>query len=101
MPDSGTNGLVVFERAGGVPLSMEPLPRGSELESSSGQRRAVEMRRIHEPADRRASTLRDQIAAVVSRPEADAPEGDGLLPLHQFASVTFGSQAGYLVIRAR
>jgi predicted aspartyl protease len=100
VPDSGANGLVVFERPGGVRLAMDPLPGGSEVESASGRRRAVEMRRV--PRLRIGSlTLRDQIAAVVSRPEAGAPEGDGLLPLHQFASVTFGSQAGYLVIRAR
>jgi predicted aspartyl protease len=100
VPDSGANGLVVFERPGGVRLAMDPLPGGSAVESASGRSRAVEMRRV--PRLRIGSlTLRDQVAAVVSRPEADAPEGDGLLPLHQFASVTFGSQAGYLVIRAR
>ena len=44
--------------------------------------------------------MRDQVAAVVPRPEVDAPEGDGLLPLHLFASVTFASHAGYLIIRA-
>lgn len=100
VPDSGASGLVVFERAGSLPLSMEHLPGGARLTDSSGRRRAVEMRRIR---SLRVGdlTLRDQVAAVVSRPEANAPEGDGLLPLHQFASVTFGSQAGYLVIRAR
>ena len=74
--------------------------REPRVESSSGKRRAVEMRRIR---NLRIGdlTMRDQVAAVVPRPEVDAPEGDGLLPLHLFASVTFASQAGYLVIRGR
>ena len=100
VPDTGANGLVIFERAGGFRVATESLPGGSRLGSSSGRSRAVEMRRV--PSLQVGSvTLRDQLAAVVSRPEADAPEGDGLLPLHQFASVTFESHAGYLIIRAR
>jgi hypothetical protein len=100
VPDSGANGLVVFDRGGSLPLAMDPLPSGAEIEDSSGRRVAVEMRRIRSLAVGDV-TLRDQAAAVVPGLAADAGQGDGLLPLHQFASVTFGSQAGYMVIREK
>jgi aspartyl protease len=98
VPDTGTNGLVMFERPGGVRLSSEPLSGGAELSAASGGRRTVRMRRIRSLRVGNL-TLHDQVAAIVTRPETDAPETDGLLPLHQFASVTFGSRDGYLVIR--
>jgi hypothetical protein len=45
--------------------------------------------------------LRDQRVVVVERPEADAPGGQGLLPLQLFASVSFNARGRYLVARAR
>jgi hypothetical protein len=36
-----------------------------------------------------ATTLKDRPVAVVERPEPDAPDYDGLLPLHMFAGVSF------------
>lgn len=99
VPDTGANGLVVFDRPGAWALPAEPLPGRYELSDWSG-RRAVETRRIL--ALRIGPlTLRDQIAAAIGRPQSAASEGDGLLPLHSFASVTFESLEGYLSIRAR
>lgn len=100
VPDSGANGLVVFDRDGDFPLAMDPLPQAAELEDASGRRLAVEMRSVR---SLRVGdlTLRDQPAAVVARQGTGDGQGDGLLPLHQFASVTFGTQAGFLVIRGR
>jgi predicted aspartyl protease len=100
VPDSGANGLVVYERGEGTSLAMDPVRGRFEVQSSSGRRRMADMRRVR--GLRIGSlTLPDQLAAVVSRPEDDAPEGDGLLPLHHFASVTFGGGGGYLVIQPR
>jgi hypothetical protein len=99
VPDTGANGLVVFDRPGAWALPGERLPGGYELSDSSG-RREVGTRRIL--ALRIGNwTLRNQIAAVIDRPPSSASEGDGLLPLHSFASVTFESRDGFLVIRAR
>lgn len=99
VPDSGTNGLVVFDRPGAWALPADPLRDRYEVSDLSG-RRTVETRRIRALRIGHL-TLRDQVAAVVSRPQSTASEGDGLLPLHLFASVTFESQKGYLVIRVR
>jgi hypothetical protein len=98
VPDSGTSALVVFERSTPSSLAMERLDGRAAVESLSGASRAVEMRRV--PRLRVGSaTLRDQVAAVVPRPEETAAEGDGLLPLHHFASVTFEKEA--LIVRGR
>ena len=43
-------------------------------------------------------TLRNQPAVAVMRTETDAPDGDGLLPLHHFASVSFNA-SGYIVFQ--
>jgi hypothetical protein len=44
-------------------------------------------------------TVRDQQVAVIARDESDVLEGDGLLPLHVFASVTFNAREQCLVLR--
>jgi len=99
VPDTGANTLVVFDRPGAWVLPAEGLPGNYELSDSSG-RREVETRRIL--ALRIGGwTLRNQIAAAIDRPASAASEGDGLLPLHSFASVTFENREGFLVIRAR
>ena len=100
VPDSGATGLVVFDRGTRVPLRAELIPGRAEVTGSSGKRGMVTMRRI-----RRLQvgdlTLRDQVAAVVDRKQEGAPEGDGLLPLHRFASVSFDAAGSYMVIRPR
>ena len=100
VPDSGATGLVVFDRGTGIPLPAALIPGRVEVTASSGKQGVVTMRRIHrlQVGD---LMLRDQIAAVVSRRQEGAPEGDGLLPLHRFASVSFGAGGTYMVIRAR
>ena len=44
-------------------------------------------------------TVRDQTVALIVRDGVDVPEGDGLLPLHLFASVSFNTREQCLVIR--
>jgi hypothetical protein len=44
-------------------------------------------------------TIRDQPVAVVPRDANDEAEGDGLLPLHLFASVSFNAREQCLVLR--
>jgi hypothetical protein len=46
-----------------------------------------------------ATTLKDRAAAIVERSAPDAPDYDGLLPLHMFASVSFNSLGRYLAVR--
>lgn len=99
VPDSGTNALVVFDRPGAWTLPADPVGGRYEISDLSG-RRGVETRRIRE-LQIGGYTLRNQVAAVLSRPRGTPSEEDGLLPLHLFASVTFHSQEGYMVIRAR
>ena len=43
--------------------------------------------------------FRNQPVAVIARDEVDALEGDGLLPLHLFASVSFNAREQCLVLR--
>ena len=98
VPDSGAHALVVFERGRAFRLPSDPIAARGSLASASGRRLEVEMRTV-----RRLRvgtlTLRDQPAAVV--PRHGEAGGDGLLPLHQFASVAFASRDGYLVITPR
>ena len=46
-------------------------------------------------------TVRNQLVAVIAREAGDEVEGegDGLLPLHLFASVTFNAREQSLVVR--
>ena len=99
VPDSGVDGLVVFERPGNAALTAEGQVGGLSLATVTGRRdvRLGRLRRLQIGA----MTLWDQPVAIVRRPEADAPEGDGLLPLHLFASVSFNGRDGYLIVRSR
>jgi hypothetical protein len=45
--------------------------------------------------------LRNRTAVVVAQDRLDAPLGDGLLPLHIFARVTFNGPERYLMVEAR
>jgi hypothetical protein len=96
VPDSGTDGLVLFSRAGVMPLALDALPLRTQLTGMVGSESVTPaiVRRLQVGT----ITLRDQPAVTVARNEADAPAGDGLLPLHHFSSVTF-STAGYIVFR--
>ena len=46
-----------------------------------------------------AMMVRDQPVAVVARDPSDVIEGDGVLPLHLFASVSFNAREQCLVLR--
>jgi hypothetical protein len=95
VPDSGTDGLVLFSRGGIVPLATDRVAVRTQLGGLLGTAdvapAVVRMLKVG------AITLRDQPAVIVARNEIDAPAGDGLLPLHHFSSVTF--DGGYIVFR--
>jgi predicted aspartyl protease len=95
VPDSGANGFVMFARNGRTRVPLESAPHVTSIRSVSGRRdvRTMMMRelRIGEV------TLRDQPVAIIARD--DESEGDGLLPLHLFASVSFNAREGYLLLR--
>ena len=46
-----------------------------------------------------AVTLRNQPAVVLEGQGSKAIEGDGLMPLHQFSSVSFNNSEAYMVVR--
>jgi len=97
VPDSGTENIVIFERNGVVPVSLARTNRRAQLVSVTGTQDAplMVLRRLLVGS----ALIENQLALVVPRNEPDAPAGDGLLPLHLFASVTFNSAEGYLVVR--
>jgi hypothetical protein len=99
VPDSGAAGLVVFDRhVGGSPaVPLRPAVGLVSLTTLTG-RRDVRMAIIPR-LQVGAAQLFDAPAVVVDRPDPDAPEGDGLLPLSFFASVTFNARERYLVLR--
>lgn len=91
VPDSGSEGLVLFDRGDGRLPSLRHTGETRELLTLSGRQRvrAVRVRTL------RVGTLElhDLPAVVVRRDqwrdESMALEGDGLLPLHLFERVTF------------
>jgi len=97
VPDSGSEGFVIFERSGRTAVMVDPL---GPLASVS----ALSMRQVARGAVLRelklgVLTLRDQPAVVVAREGSGAVEADGLMPLHQFSSVSFNNSEAYLAIR--
>jgi hypothetical protein len=98
VPDSGSEGLVLFERRGRPILPSFPSPAPVEL-TTFGFRTPVRQAQIDELRLGRA-VVRDVSAAIVARPPATAAEGDGLLPLHVFESVTLDGPARRLTLSA-
>jgi hypothetical protein len=99
VPDSGSNGLVMFARAGGTRLQLEPVAELAALHSlSAGQDARVMVLRELKLGE---VILRNQRVAVVAREADDLVEGDGLLPLHLFDSVSFNARERHLTIRTR
>ena len=99
VPDSGADRLVLFTRAGRPP-NLLLTPRDTvHTRSIAGQRLA---RRVLVQAlqvgDHR---LGDHDGVLVDAPATGALMGDGLLPLHLFARVTFNGPAGYVAIALR
>jgi predicted aspartyl protease len=99
VPDSGANGFVLFEGPTGSQLALDPAEGGSALVSVTGRQdaRPMSLRKLQVGG----VTLRNQPVVVIRRNDVGAPEGDGLLPLHLFASVSFNCREGYLVVRGR
>lgn len=87
VPDSAAHGLVLFNDRRPVQLPIE-FDRGSSELSTLGHRTRVRHGRLREL--RLCSvTLRDAAAVVVERGGVADGEGDGLLPMHLFDTVTF------------
>lgn len=97
VPDSGSEGLVIFERNGRTAMRVDETSQlvgvsglASEQCARGGVLRELRLGGV---------TLRNQPAVVLERDGSSAVEGDGLLPLHQFSSVSFNNREGYLVVR--
>ncbi len=99
VPDSGSNGFVLYARDGRTALPLEPASAVLSVHSLSGRQdaRAMILRKL-KLGD---MTMKDQLVALVSRDSGNRVEGDGLLPLHVFDSVSFNARDKQLTIRAR
>jgi hypothetical protein len=94
IPDSGADGLVLFAHARDkVPLTAMDVGLLSGVAGSRLTRRASVARLVI------GTTLwRDTPAVIVDSGEPPDSMGDGLLPLHSFARVTFDAREGYLLV---
>jgi predicted aspartyl protease len=98
IPDSGTDGIVLFARTAQPPVPVTPLDIGV-LRTVSGHK-LVRRVRVDDfwVGD---VLLRNQTALMVPADASDELLGDGLLPLHLFARVTFHGPGRYLVVEGR
>jgi hypothetical protein len=98
VPDSGSEGFVIFEREGRTAVRVDETTSqlvgvsglASERSARGGVLRELRLGGV---------TLRNQPAVVLGRDGSSAIEGDGLLPLHHFSIVSFNNREGYLVVR--
>jgi hypothetical protein len=97
VPDSGASGFVAFERNGLIKLALKPMPGRTMVNSVSGGR-SVRTMRLRE-LRLGPLVVKGESVAIVPRSADDMLEGDGLLPLHLFASVSFNARERCLVIR--
>lgn len=97
VPDSGSEGFIIFERNGRTPVVVDYTTEVIEVVVLAG--RQVGRGAVVRELEVGAVTLRNQRAVVVRREGTSAVEGDGLMPLHQFSSVSFNNHEGYLVVR--
>ena len=110
VPDSGASGFVAYERDGRTKLAAafagfaarrfgEPGSAAAPTlvhSLSGGQRvRTMMLRELRLGSLK----IREQPVAVIPRDADDVAEGDGLLPLHLFASVSFNAREQCLVVR--
>ena len=96
IPDSGSDAIVLFGRAKDK-LRMTALD--VDVLTSMAGVRLVRRVRIDELVVGDAR-LRDSIAVMLDTGESSALMGDGLLPLHVFARVTFNVAERYLIVDA-
>ena len=90
VPDTGTDALVLFE----TQKEDAPVMPGVTVAGVSGRRSAREI--VIARLLVGAVTLHDRHAVVVGRDDENA---DGLLPLHEFSSVSFAAQGACVVVR--
>ncbi|HYE86509.1 MAG TPA: retroviral-like aspartic protease family protein [Vicinamibacterales bacterium] len=97
IPDTGSDGLVVFAHAKDR-FGLTLLDVGL-LSSVTGSRlvRRVQLETLVVGDTR----LEQPFAVLVDNPESPELMGDGLLPLHIFSRVTFNVAEGYLIIEGR
>jgi predicted aspartyl protease len=108
VPDSGASGFVFYEREGRT----TPAALAEFAAERFEPRTAARMMAVHSLSGRQSArtlilrelrlgslTVRNQRVAVVLRNQEDVVEGDGLLPLHLFASVSFNAREQCLVLR--
>jgi predicted aspartyl protease len=99
VPDSGAAGFVIFQHGGPASISLEEMGQGvTQFTVSGSQETRLMMMRQLQVGD---VSVKNQPAVVIQRTEPGAPEGDGLMPLHLFASVSFNCKEGYFVARGR
>jgi predicted aspartyl protease len=111
VPDSGANGFVMFARHGRTRMSLHAFapPDGNRFGEAGWSAQTTS---VHSVSGRQTVrtmmmrelrigdvTVRDQPVAVIARDGGDEREGDGLLPLHLFASVSFNAREQCLIIR--
>jgi predicted aspartyl protease len=96
VPDTGSEGLVLFTRQGRAPVRVTEISGGLHLTTLTGGRDipAVRVRELTLGQIR----LKNEPAVIVARDEPDASVVDGLLPLHRFRSVGFQAGTRSLVI---
>jgi hypothetical protein len=97
VPDSGASGFVAYERDGRTKLDVKSGSGTTGVHSLSG-RQFVPTTMLRE-LRLGSLVLREQPVAVLVRERDDDVEGDGLLPLHLFASVSFNAREQCLVLR--
>lgn len=97
VPDSAATGVVMFERDGRTRLPLDRTLHMTNVTTLSGARAARSM--MLRELRLGAATLKDQLVAVLKRDVRNPLEGDGLLPLHLFASVTFDAREQRIVFR--
>jgi hypothetical protein len=111
VPDSGASGFVAYERDGYTKLALAAFA-GSATGRFGAPGSAMEMTAVHSLAGGQqvrtmmlrelrlgSLVLKEQRVAVLVREREDDVEGDGLLPLHLFASVSFNAREQCLVLR--
>ncbi len=98
VPDSGADAVILFGNQSARQLQLIDEPHAMRLDSLAG---AVTIRpAVIETLQVGAATLRHQRAAIIAV-KTPGEDGDGLLPLHVFASVSFNNRDGYMVVRPR
>lgn len=98
VPDSGAEAFVLFERGGQTALTVEPSEGLASVSGAAGHPVDAQLARVRELRIG-AATLKNVRTVVMHRADDDRAEGDGLLPLRLFASVSFNCRDGYVVLR--